>query len=94
MTDAQKVLHELQIAGNKGCHSFTLIHSCHTTRIAARINDLKKQGYKITSTPERMGNSIGCRYFLNEEKKKEGKWDFSSGKARWITEEVEQEHLF
>lgn len=46
-------------------HSFDLNHLVGTTRIAARILDLKAQGYGITSIPEKRGDSHGCRYFLN-----------------------------
>lgn len=63
-TDCQKTLHLLQEAGSGGIHSFDLNHLVGTTRIAARILDLKAQGYGITSIPEKRGDSHGCRYFL------------------------------
>ncbi len=65
-TDTQKVLDILKDRGEKGIHSFHLNQLVGTTRAAARIQDLKDQGYSIYSKPERMGDSVGCRYFLSE----------------------------
>lgn len=64
-TDTQKCLEALQRAGNNGIHSFHLNYIIGTTRCAARINDLKNQGYSITSKYEKIGDSMGVRYFLN-----------------------------
>lgn len=74
-TDVAKCLKILQRVGLYGIHSFHLNQEIGTTRCSARINDLKKKGYIITSTPERLGDAVGVRYFLNsspvkEEKKK------------------------
>lgn len=63
-TDVQKTLQLLTEAGSSGMHSFDLNKLVGTTRIAARVNDLKAQGYEITSIYEKRGDSHGCRYFL------------------------------
>ena len=65
MTDKQKVLEALQDAGATGIHSFDLIKRCGTYRVAARVNDLRKEGYVIVSVNEKKGNSLGCRYSLH-----------------------------
>ena len=65
-TDRQKCLEALQRAGSQGVHSFHLNQIIGTTRAAARCQDLKDQGYNITSQWEKMGNSTGVRYFLHE----------------------------
>jgi hypothetical protein len=65
-TDTQKCLEALQRAGSEGVHSFHLNQIIGTTRAAARCQDLKDQGYNITSQWEKMGNSTGVRYFLHE----------------------------
>lgn len=64
-TDTAKVLKILQRSGMYGVHSFHLNQEVGTMRAAARILDLKKLGYDITSTPERLGDAVGVRYFLN-----------------------------
>jgi len=65
-TDCQKTLEYLRQSKNRGCHSFDLMHLVGTTRIAARIDDLKKQGFSITSVKEKKGDALGCRYYLHE----------------------------
>jgi hypothetical protein len=65
-THIQQTLEWLRSYESKGCHSFVLMKLVGTTRIAARINDLKKLGYNITSRPEKLDDTLGCRYFLNE----------------------------
>ena len=73
---------------------FIKILSCHTTRVAARVNDLKKKGYKIVSIPERKGDSIGCRYFLQSLPIKEKpKYLFVDNRAILIEKPI-QENLF
>ena len=67
MSDIQKTLDNLRAYGNKGCHSFVLMKLVGSTRVAARIEDLKKRGYRITSVPEEMDGTTGCRYFLYED---------------------------
>ena len=64
-THKQRILEMLQEAGDRGVHSFTLANSV-TFRASARINDLKNDGYNITSKHEKMGDSYGVRYFLEE----------------------------
>ncbi len=65
MTDTDKTLLALKEAGPHGVHSFELNHIVGTIRAAARINDLKRKGYNISSVPERLGNAMGVRYILN-----------------------------
>jgi hypothetical protein len=65
MTHKQKILNLLEEAGERGVHSFTLANSV-TFRAAARINDLRNEGYDITAKQEKKGNSYGVRYFLEE----------------------------
>lgn len=63
-TDTEKCLQALISSGATGVHSFDMNAIIGTTRAAARINDLKAQGYVITSVYEKRGDSHGCRYFL------------------------------
>lgn len=96
-TDCQRTLQLLREAGKAGIHSFDLNSRVGTTRAAARIDDLKRQGHKISAVYERRGNSLGVRYFLTQKvnKKVEDHWDFSTGKAIWIEhEEPKQERMF
>lgn len=67
MTDKLKVLELLRNAGDKGIHSFELMRDAHSSRAQARVCDLKKDGYHISAIPEKMGDSLGVRYFLNAE---------------------------
>lgn len=69
-TDLQKTLENLRAYGSRGCHSFILMKLVGSTRVAARIEDLKKQGYSIRSIPENMDGQLGCRYFLEEDRLK------------------------
>lgn len=88
MTNTEKVLKILRECGEKGCHSFELNQKVGTTRSAARIVDLKKQGYNILSKPERLGEALGVRYFLTKEplqvntKNRPFKWVFEGNVAR------------
>ena len=63
-TDVKKTLRTLIEAGSRGVHSFDLGNMIGTIRIAARVCDLRKQGYKITSKTETKGNARGVRYTL------------------------------
>ena len=65
-TDIDKTLDILRTYKIKGVHSFILMKLVGSTRVAARIEDLKKRGYNIRSVPEKMDNALGCRYFLEE----------------------------
>ncbi len=64
MTQVAMTLQALKQAGNVGVHSFILNKIVGTIRGAARIDDLKKLGYMISSKPEKLGNARGARYFL------------------------------
>lgn len=64
MTDTIKCLQILKDRGDKGVHSFHLNKLIGTTRSAARIQDLEDQGYTITATLEKMGDTWGKRYTL------------------------------
>lgn len=66
MTNCQKILAILKEAGETGIHSFDLIKRSGQYRAAARINDLKKEGFNIISLSEKRGDAHGCRYFLVE----------------------------
>ena len=88
-THTEKALELLTKAGTEGIHSFTLNYQIGSTRSAARINDLKKQGHKITSVFEKIGGSMGVRYFLMSEppKKETPKaftWEFEGDIARRV----------
>lgn len=65
ISDTDKTLLALIDAGSTGVHSFELNHIVGTIRAAARVNDLKKKGYHITSVPEKMGGATGVRYFFS-----------------------------
>ncbi len=69
MSDLKKTLDTLRAYGKKGCHSFILMKLVGSTRVAARVDDLQKQGYHITSIYEDLDGTPGCRYFLHEERK-------------------------
>lgn len=62
--DVLKTLDALRKAGDTGVHSFELNRIVGTTRAAARVRDLRKQGYSITSKREQLGDAWGVRYFL------------------------------
>lgn len=64
-SDTAKCLKILQRVGLYGIHSFHLNQEIGTTRCAARIQDLKDKGYVITSEPEKLGDALGVRYYLN-----------------------------
>lgn len=64
-TDRQKCLQALQDAGSKGVHSFNLGHIVGSIRVAARIRELREEGYTITSKFETLGNATGVRYTLH-----------------------------
>ncbi len=64
-TDCSKTLEILRSAGPAGVHSFELNRLVGTIRVGARVYDLKRKGYEITAVPERMGDAVGVRYFLN-----------------------------
>jgi biotin operon repressor len=70
MTDTQKTLKVLRLAGEKGIHSFDLGREIGTIRISARIYDLKKKGYAIDARPEKRGDAVGVRYTLIEKRPK------------------------
>lgn len=78
-TKTKQALTYLRQAGNKGIHSLHLNALLVSNRSAARVQDLKDQGYQITATPERMGHAWGVRYVLvgspEEEKKPEYRFD-------------------
>ena len=59
MTQKERTLLALQKAGDKGVHSF-YFHSTYNPRAAARVIDLKNEGYVIESVRE----GKGCRYIL------------------------------
>lgn len=67
-TKLTKTLQALQKAGFYGMHSFPLMKEVGTTRVAARVNDLKKQGYIIESKRETLYGVEGCRYYLKGKK--------------------------
>lgn len=60
MSQKARVLQELRTAGKRGVRSDQFF-SAHMPRGAARIKDLRDEGYEITS--EREGKYV--RYFLN-----------------------------
>lgn len=63
ITHKQRILQLLESAGEEGIHSFHLA-TIISFRAAARIDDLRKEGHKIRSKIEKMGNSRGVRYIL------------------------------
>lgn len=63
-TDCELTLQILQTAGPRGVHSFDLMRMINSPRAGARICDLKKKGYSISSVSEKKGDAIGVRYFL------------------------------
>jgi len=69
-TDVDKTLQALRKAGSKGIHSFELNYIVGTTRSAARIQDLKDKGYRISSKPEKLGDSWGVRYSIEGDTEK------------------------
>gem|GEM_PF-5768726 len=91
MNDKIKTLQILREAGKDGVHSFILNNKVGTFRAAARVAELKKQGYAIVSKPRvKLGGAIGCVYYLLSEPIKtiqeEKVWDYSTGKAKLISQ--------
>lgn len=62
MSHRDQILKRLREAGDRGIHSFQLLDI--TPRYAARICELNKLGYEISSVPERHVDAIGVRYTL------------------------------
>ena len=79
-TKEYKTLQTLQRVGLYGIHSFHLMKEVGSTRVAARVNDLKKKGYLIDSKKETFGGVEGCRYTLR------GKSEGSTLKEKQITQ--------
>lgn len=69
ITQKERVLALLKEVGTKGIHSFLLIKEI-SHKAPTRISELRKEGWNIKSVPEKLGRSIGCRYFLDEHKEK------------------------
>lgn len=67
LSDTEKTLRVLKRVGPYGVHSFHLAQEIGSYRVAARINDLKRKGYVITSEPQTVGEATGCRYYLRSE---------------------------
>lgn len=65
LTQREKVLYALREVGENGLHSFDIIRMI-SHKAPARICELRKEGFNITSVIERMGDSVGVRYFLKE----------------------------
>lgn len=85
MTKIKLALQYLKQAGVSGIHSFELNQLLHTDRAAARIQDLKDQGYEIVSRNERMGRSWGVRYFLNYQEERKPEYRFDPGRQVYIS---------
>jgi len=65
ITKQQKIIEALTLAGDTGIHSYQM-RQIGGLQAPVRIMELKEMGYNITSHPEKMGNTTGCRYFLNK----------------------------
>lgn len=83
-TKLYRTLEILKKSGYYGIHSFPLMKEAGTTRVAARVNDLKKQGHIIESKKETYGGVDGCRYFYKGfrgkevvEVKKPIRWEYN-----------------
>jgi hypothetical protein len=83
MTQRERILEILEYAGDEGVFSFQLLDI--TPRYAARICELNKLGYDITSVPERGAEAMGVRYTLNvgtgasAERERSGQTGYVSG---------------
>ena len=78
------ILQILKQCGNFGCHSFDLNSWAHTTRAAARIDDLKQLGHNIYTIHERKGRAWGVRYFLRNNLIQEGKPEYRFDSERQV----------
>ena len=66
MTQSTLILAMLRDAGERGIHSFELLEA-HMPRAAARVSELRAQGFDITAEHERFrGEAHGVRYRLHE----------------------------
>jgi len=64
LTQKEIVLKMLEVGGDKGVHSFSFIQA-RIPRVAARICELRAEGYEITSKRELLhGSAEGVRYQL------------------------------
>lgn len=94
MTDKTKILEILRESGESGIHSFDLVRQAGTFRAAARIDDLKREGFIINTKSEKKGNSYGVRYFLIENKPVY-KYELTGNTAhKVLVNETKQEALF
>lgn len=84
MTKTKLALLFLKQAGSAGVHSFDLNRLIGTTRCAARVQDLKDQGYDITSVFERKGRSWGVRYFLRSKEEYKPSYKFDPGRQVFV----------
>lgn len=83
-TDLEKTLAVLKRVGPYGIHSFHLAREVGSTRVAARVDNLKNLGYIITSEPETLGDSRGCRYYLKSSPFKTERQEIKQSKpVRW-----------
>ena len=69
MTQAQEILALLRSRGDRGITPMDALEEVGTFRLAARIHDLRAEGYNITSTPQMTptGKTV-ARYRLIEPK--------------------------
>ena len=59
------LLRKLRYVVNTGLHSFSAAN-LFGIRVAARLCDLRKDGYTITGKDEKKGKAIGTRWVLVE----------------------------
>lgn len=64
-TQKERVMELLENRGQEGIHSFEIIRQI-SHKAPARICELRKEGYNITSKTEKLGDSYGVRYTLEE----------------------------
>jgi hypothetical protein len=69
MTQTQEILALLRSRGDRGITPMDALEEVGTFRLAARIHDLRAEGYNITSTPQMTptGKTV-ARYRLIEPK--------------------------
>ena len=84
MSQKDKILRILKQVGSQGIHSFDLVQRANTFRVAARILDLKQEGYVISSMTEDKNGVRGVRYMLITKELPDKEWVFEQGQARQV----------
>lgn len=92
-TQQARILQLLRETGEKGLNSYDLTYTYYIKQAPTRINELREQGFKITS---HLRPNRSVQYILHEKKMPVFKWEFDGNVARRVeinTEPVQQSFI-